>query len=67
MPVMGWIMIGGTAFAAFAAAAEVWLYHRLHPLVTIVRAAAPAVPAHVRVAGLKVIPALPAGRAEAGQ
>ena len=35
MPAFGLIMIGGTAFVALAAAAEVWLYSRLHPLVTI--------------------------------
>jgi hypothetical protein len=68
MPAMGWIMIGGTAFAALAVAAEVWLYYRLHPLLPIVRAVPPAVPAKaVRVADLKVIPALPAARPEVGR
>ena len=69
MPALGWIMIGGTVFAAFAVAAEVWLYCRLHPHPLVRVAPRRVVPAgqDIRVTRMKVIPALPACRAEAGQ
>jgi hypothetical protein len=62
MPVFGLIMIGGTAFAALAAVADVLLYYRCHPPVK----AAPVRPRpagqNIRVTGMRVIPELPPGQ-----